>query len=410
MSKPFALMKHPLAKPVLLGALGLAIVAAFAAALWPRPVPVDTSLIGRGPLAATVDEEGKSRIKDVYVISAPTAGRILRSTLKAGHEVRRNQVVAVIEPGVPPFLDLRVRRELEAQIEAARAAVRLAEAEMEQARSELGFAERELKRSTALSKSQVITERQLEKARLDAETRKAALARTEANLELRRRELESALARRTGPEQAPPAGADENTPYVSVGSPVNGRVLKILQESEQVVAQGTPLVEIGDPENLELVVELLSSEAVRVQPGAKALVEGWGGLELAAKADRIEPAGFTKVSALGIEEQRVRVVLALEGDPEQRRRLGHDYRVFVRIVVQESPDALLVPTGALFRKGDAWAVFTVEGGRARTRTIQVGARNSRHAEVLGGLEAGARVILHPSDRVVEGVRVAERRG
>jgi HlyD family secretion protein len=403
-------LKHPLAKPALLAALGLAIVAAFAAALWPRPVPIDSAPVARGPLTVTVDEEGKSRIKDVYVISAPTAGRILRSTLKAGHEVRKGQVVAVIEPSVPPFQDLRVRRELEALIEAARAAVRLAEAEVEAARSELGYAERELARSIPLSKSQVISERQLEKARLDAETRKAALARAEANRELRRRELESAIARRTGPEQAPPAGVDENTPYVSVGAPVNGRVLKVLQESEHVVAQGTPLVEVGDPENLELVVELLSNEAVRVRPGAKAMVEGWGGLQLAAKVDRIEPAGFTKISALGIEEQRVRVILALEGDPEQRRRLGHDYRVFVRIVVEEAMDALLVPTGALFRKGNAWAVFTVESGRARIRTIEVGARNNQHAAVLGGLDAGARVILHPSDRVVEGVRVTERRG
>jgi HlyD family secretion protein len=410
MTKPSALAKHPLVKPALVGALGLAILAAFTAALWPRPVPIDSAPIARGPLTVTVDEEGKSRIRDVYVISAPTSGRILRSTLKAGHEVLKGQVVAVIEPGVPPFLDLRGRRELEAVIEAARAAVRLAEAELAAARTELAYAERELARSIPLSKSQVIPERQLEKARLDAETRKAALARAEANRELRWRELESAIARRIGPEQAPPAGADENTPYVSVGSPIGGRVLKVLQESEHVVAQGTPLVEIGDPQNLELVVELLSNEAVRVRPGARAAVEGWGGLQLGARVERIEPAGFTKVSALGIEEQRVRVILALEGDPAERTGLGHDYRVLVRIVVEASADALLVPTGALFRKGDAWAVFTVAGGRARTTLIEVGARNNRHAEVLEGLEAGARVILHPSDRVVEGVRVAERRG
>jgi hypothetical protein len=172
--------------------------------------------------------------------------------------------------------------------------------------------------------------------------------------------------------------------YVSVAAPVVGRVLKVLQESEQVVLQGTPLVEVGDPENLELVVELLSSEAVRVRPGVAAIVEGWGGLQLAAKVDRVEPAGFTKVSALGIEEQRVNVVLSLIGEPGQRRRLGHDYRVFVRIIVHESANALLVPLGALFRHGEAWAVFVAERSRAQVRIIEVGARNAQHAEVVGG--------------------------
>jgi HlyD family secretion protein len=395
-------------KHVTAAAMALAVVAAFAMALWPRAVPVDTAVISRGPLTVTVDEEGKSRIKDVYVISAPTTGRLLRTSLKGGHEVRKGQVVAVIEPSVPPFLDLRGRRELEALIEAARAAVALAEAELAQSRSELQFAERELERATSLSRTRVIAERQLEKARLDVDTRKAALARAEANRELRRRELESALARRTGPDDARAAGTDEVTPYVSVSAPVVGRVLKVLQESEQVVLQGTPLVEVGDPENLELVVELLSSEAVRVRPGAAAIVEGWGGVQLAAKVDRVEPAGFTKISALGIEEQRVKVVLSLTGEPAQRRRLGHDYRVFVRIVVHQSADSLLVPLGALFRQGEAWAVFIVERSRARVRIVEVGARNAQHAEIVGGLAAGERVILHPSDRILEGVRVERR--
>jgi len=396
-------------KRLLLSGLVLAIVAAFTIGLWPRAVPVDTAPIARGPLRVTVDEEGKSRIKEVYVLSAPAAGRLLRSTLKAGDKVRKGQVVAVIAPSVPPFLDLRSRRELEALIEAARAAVSLAEAELAQASSELKFAERELERAASLSRTQVIAERQLEKARLDVDTRKAALARAEATVELRQRELESALARRTGPDDPAAAGSDETTPYVSVAAPVAGHVLKILQENEQVVLQGTPLVEIGDPDELELVVELLSTEAVRVQPGAPATVEGWGGPEFPAKVERIEPAGLTKVSALGIEEQRVKVVLALPGETSQRRSLGHDYRVFVRITVYETAEALLVPLGALFRQGEAWAVFTIERGRARLRLVEVGPRNARHAEVVGGLVAGERVILYPSDRVLDGVRVTERR-
>lgn len=395
-------------KWVLPAGLALAVLTALAVALWPRAVPVDTALVTRGPMRVTVDEEGKSRIKDVYVVSAPASGRVLRSSLEAGDEVRKDEtIVAVIEPGAPPFLDLRGRRELEAQIEAARAAVELAKAEVAQVRSELEFAERELKRATSLSRTQIIPERSLEKARLDAETRKAALARAEANQELRQRELESAIARRTGPDD-PDVFAESASCCVTVRAPVSGRVLKIVQESEQVVAQGSPLLEVGNPENLELIVELLSADAVKVRPGAAASIEGWGGDPLAAKVERVEPAGFTKVSALGIEEQRVRVVLSLAASPDQHSRLGHDYRVFVRITVHEAADALLVPLGALFRHREAWAVFVFEGGRARLRTIEVGHRNATHAEVVKGLTAGQRVIQHPSDRIVEGVRVAER--
>lgn len=401
-------MTRSLRTRLLLSGVIAAIVAAFVIAFWPRSVPVDTAYIARGPLRVTVDEEGKSRIKDVYVVSAPTSGRLLRSTLKQGDDVRKGAtVVAVIEPSVPPFLDLRSRRELEALIEAARAAVRLADAELAQARSEFKFAERELARASSLNQSRVIPDRQLEKARLDVDTRNAAVARAGANRELRLRELSSALARQTGPDD-PAAGSDEATPYVAVRAPIGGRVLKLVQESEQVVMQGAPLVEIGDPSNLELVVELLSTEAVRVQPGALATIEGWGGLELAATVHRVEPAGFTKISALGIEEQRVKIVLTLLGETDQRRRLGHDYRVFVRITVQDTADALRVPLGALFRQGDAWTVFTVQNGRAHAVPVEIGARNAYHAEVVGGLEAGTRVILHPSDRVLEAVRVTER--
>jgi HlyD family secretion protein len=333
---------------------------------------------------------------------------VLRSSLEAGDKVRKDEtIVAVIEPGAPPFLDLRGQRELEALIEAARAAVALAGAEVTQARSELDFAQRELERANSLARAQIIPERTLEKARLDADTRRAALARSEANRELRQRELESAIARRTGPHD-PDVFSESASCCVTVRSPVSGRVLKIVQESEQVVAQGSPLLEVGNPENLELVVELLSADAVKVQPGAAATVESWGGPPLAARVDRVEPAGFTKVSALGIEEQRVRVVLSLATSPDQHTRLGHDYRVFVRIVVHESPDTLLVPLGALFRHGKAWAVFVAEGGRARLKTVDVGHRNEIHAEVVKGLSAGERVIQHPSDRIADGVRVAER--
>jgi HlyD family secretion protein len=193
---------------------------------------------------------------------------------------------------------------------------------------------------------------------------------------------------------------------VNVRAPASGRVLRLIQESERVVVAGTPVVEIGDPENLELVVELLSVDAVKVREGATASVEGWGGPPLTAKVTRVEPAGFTKVSALGIEEQRVRTILRLENTSPISDQLGHDFRVFVKIRVYEAPNALRVPISALFRKRDQWTLYTVERGRARSVAVELGQRNTLFAEVLGGLAEGATVVLHPSDRVGDGVRVS----
>jgi HlyD family secretion protein len=383
----------------------VALAGALAWAMWPKPVGVDFAQATRGPLLVTADEEGKTRIKDVYTVSAPIGGKLVRLSLEAGDRVKKDvTTVAVIEPNAPPFLDVRALRELEAQIEASKAAVALAEAEVRQAESELEFAENELTRARALMRSKTISERTMERARIDADTRRAILARAKSNLEVRKRELDSAQARQIGPEEAwkgeVPVGC-----CVTVRAPVSGRVLRLIQESERVVLPGTPLVEIGDPANLELVVEYLSVDAVKVREGARAAVEGWGGPALIAKVTRVEPAGFTKVSALGIEEQRVRVVLALANPGEAAERLGHEYRVVVKIEIYESAKALRVPISALFRKGDQWAVFTVTGGRARLTPIEIGQRNTTFAEALRGLTEGATVLLHPSDRIDDGTRV-----
>lgn len=388
---------------VVAGLVALAGVLAWA--MWPKPVGVDFAQLTRGPLLVTVDEEGKTRIKDVYTVSAPIGGKLVRLSLEAGDRVKKDvTTVAVIEPNAPPFLDVRALRELEAQIEASKAAVALAEAEIRQAESELEFAESELTRARTLMRSKTISERTMERARIDVDTRRATLARAKSNLDVRKREQESAQARLTAPEEAwkgeVPVGC-----CVTVRAPVSGRVLRLIQESERVVLAGTPLVEIGDPANLELVVEYLSVDAVKVREGAKAAVEGWGGPALIAKVTRVEPAGFTKVSALGIEEQRVRVVLALANSSEAAERLGHEYRVVVKIEIYESAKALRVPISALFRKGDQWAVFTVSGGRARLTPVEIGQRNTTFAEVLRGLTEGATVLLHPSDRVDDGTRV-----
>jgi HlyD family secretion protein len=304
----------------------------------------------------------------------------------------------------PAFLDVRTLREAEAHVEAAKANVALAQAETNQAAAELEFAQSELARAHALIRSKAISERTLERARIDAETRQASLARAKASLEVRKRELESAQARLIAPEEAwkgeVPAGC-----CVTVKAPVNGRVLRVLQESERVIVAGTPLIEIGDPENLELVVDLLSADAVKVAEGAAAVVDAWGGKSLTAKVTRVEPAGFTKVSALGIEEQRVRTILKLQDVAEGVDKLGHQYRVFVRIAVYEATSALRVPISALFRRGEQWVVYVVENGRTRGVALQIGQRNAAFAEVLQGLDEGALVVLHPSDRVHERTRV-----
>ena len=389
----------------LIAAGGAAIMIALGWALWPKPVAVEIARFQRGPFLVTVDEEGKTRIKDVYTVSAPITGKLVRLALEAGDTVQKDKTaVSIIEPTAPAFLDVRTMRDLQAQFEAGKALVGLAEAEVRQAAAELQFAQSELERAQSLMRSKTISDRALERARIDADLRQAALARAQAGLEARRRELESAQARLTGPEEAAkgevPAGC-----CVTVHAPVSGRVLRVIQESERVVLAGTPLVEIGDPAQLEIVVELLSADAVKVREGAMATIEGWGGTPLAARVTRIEPAGFTKISALGIEEQRVRTILKLEIGGEAVDRLGHEFRVFARILVYEAPDALRMPISALFRKRDRWSVYTVERGRARSTPIEIGQRNASYAEVLSGLPEGAAVILHPSDRVADGVRV-----
>jgi HlyD family secretion protein len=399
-SSPTLLVKRSL---IALGAVALA--GALTWSLWPKPLLVEVAEIRRGPIVVTVDEEGKTRIKDVFTVSAPISGKLVRLSLDAGDRVKKDTtVVANIEPMAPAFLDVRATRELEAQLEAAKAAVALAEAEVNLAAAELEFAQSELRRAQSLIKNKIISERALERSRVDVDTRQAALTRARANLDVRKRELESSQARLIGPEEAwkgeVPVGC-----CVAVRAPVSGRVLRLIQESERVVVAGTPLLEIGDPANLEIIVDLLSADAVKVVEGATATIEGWGGPPVAAKVTRVEPAGFTKVSALGIEEQRVRTLLQLEKSEQFADRVGHEFRVFVRITIGQSADAIRLPIGALFRKGEEWAAFVVEHGRARSVVIDIARRNANFAEVLKGLTDGALVILHPSDRVADGVRV-----
>lgn len=393
----------------LTAAVLLAIAAAFVYAFMPQPVLIDTYTINRGPLRVTVDEEGETRIREIYVVSAPIGGKVQRSPREVGDAVEKGRtLLAVIQPEDPSFLDVRKRRELEAAVAAAEASISFTEAEIRRAKSELAFAQSDLKRTKSLAERGTVSQRTLEQAALEVEVREAGLAEAEANLLLRKRELESAKARLIGPEEAGDTGSATSC-CVEVVAPESGRVLKIHHESEQVVQAGSPLLEIGDPGDLEIVVDLLSTDAVKVSPGATAYIEGWGrpGI-LTAEVRRIDPAGFTKVSALGIEEQRVNTVLDIRSPRKEWADLGHDYRVFVRISVWESDDSLRVPLSALFRHGGDWAVFTVEDDRARLTKVAIGERNAEYAEVISGLNESDVVILHPSDTISDGVLVATR--
>lgn len=386
---------------------GLAAVAVIAALVWamrPAPVAVDLAPVVRAPLEVTVEDEGTTRIREVYTVSAPTMGKMLRSSLDVGDPVEAGKtVVAEFEPSDPTFLDVRARRVGEASVDAAAAAVGLAEAQVAQARSQLAFARGDLDRARELAARRTISERALEKAGLDVATAESAVASAVATLEVRRRELESARASLIQPGEG---GARAAGCCISVTAPASGRVLRLIARSEQVVQAGSPLLDIGDPTDLEVVVDLLSRDAVRVKPGDGARIDGWGGpTTLTATVRRVEPAGRTKVSALGIEEQRVKVVLDFTDPPAARLALGHDFRVVARIVVTRVDAALQAPIGALFRDGEDWAVFVVVDGRARLRHVRLGERNQRVAEVVDGLAEGERIIRHPSESVREGVAV-----
>lgn len=377
-------------------------------ALLPDPVAVDLQEIRKGEMEVTVDEEGVTRIREIYTVSAPVGGRILRSPTEVGDEIEKNStVVATMEPSAPSFLDERSRKEAEAQAYAARAGAALAQTQLERAEAELEFAKSDLDRAEELAPKGAISERALEEARLALKTREAARKSALADLEVRRQELARALAGLIEPTNA--ESDSGGTCCIQIKSPESGKVLKIMVESEQVIASGTPLLEIGNPDDLEVVIELLSSDAVKVKEGAKAYIDRWGGNGvLTARVRRIEPAGFKKISALGVEEQRVNVLLDFTDDKEKWSRLGHDFRVFARIVTWRSDAVLRVPIAALFREKDEWAVFVFADGKAELRRIKIGERNQYTAQVVEGLKEGDQVVLHPSDRIRDGTNIAKR--
>ncbi|MDE2383818.1 MAG: efflux RND transporter periplasmic adaptor subunit [Alphaproteobacteria bacterium] len=379
-----------------------ALVAGLAWALWPKPVPVEAVAIGRHDVDITIDDEGKSRVRDVFAVSAPIAGALARINLHAGDAVTgKSSVVASIRPVAPPLLDKRSRRIAETAVDAAKASVDLATAQLRQSEAQASFLKAELDRAENLVHRGAIAERAYDKAVLDSAVAGSDLERAKANLAVQQQQLESAEAVLS--QDAAEAG--NGACCVDVVAPVSGEVLRVMTESEQVVQPGTPLVEIGDTRDIEITADLLSRDAVRVAPGAKARIDGWGGGPLMAEVVSVSPAAATKVSALGIEEQRVSVTLKLLNGSSSGPRLGHGFRVLVHIVVWHGGKLLTVPVGALFRTGPDWTVYVVKDGVAQLKPVTLGERNDEWAVVASGLEEGERVILHPGDTVANGTQV-----
>lgn len=387
--------------PVL--AIGLLLLLFIVSSLRPKPQPIDVLPVERGALQVTIDEEGETRVRDRFVVSAPLAARVERIELEPGDPVKAGEtVVALLRPVDPSLLDARSAGEAEAGARAAESFLRQAQAERERAAAELRFAELEQKRMSRLAQEQIVAQDQNQAAELRASTAREALLAAEAAVSRARHELERARAMYRPDPRA--GGAP-----IALKAPVDGVLLRRFRESESVVQAGERLLEIGAADQLEIVSDLLSTDAVRVAPGGRVLVEQWGGAALEGKVRRVEPAGFTKFSALGVEEQRVNVIIDFASPAEAFARLGDGYRVEVRIVTYENGDALKVPNSALFRDNSDWAAYTMVDGKAALRRVKIGERNGREAEVLEGLKVGAQVILHPSDLIKDGVLVEVRK-
>ena len=371
--------------------------------LWLRPAPAkaDIAKASRGPLRVTVDGEGKTRVRDRYVVAAPVAGRLRRISLRHGDEVSHGQVIALIEPLPLSPLDPRQRAESIGRVNAAEDAKVEIDRLVERNKVSYEQARRDLERSETLARSGVISQQEVEKAQTAVATTWREYEAAKSKSESAAHEVEVARAALLTMNQS---GIPNNIAGpVKVQAPTAGRVLHVLEESERVVTAGTSLVELSNPSKLEVVIELLSTDAVKVRIGALVIIEGWGGPRaLEAHVRMIEPSAFTKVSALGIEEQRVNVVADLT---ERSSELGDNYRVEGRIVVWETNLALRVPVSALFRRGEKWSLFVVENGVARLHDVDVGQRTPFEAEIKSGLEEGAAVIVHPSNQIIDGARV-----
>jgi len=370
----------------------------------PNPVDVEASEVSRGALVVTVDEDGQTRVIDRYLVSAPIAGNLGRIELDAGDAIKAGQVLARLVPLLPPLLDARSRAEAQARVDAALAVKAQAQAAVNRARVALDFAEKEAARARAVVEQGGLALSDAERA--ISEERRSKEDLRSANFGGRVAEHELELARSAFLRLS---GKGDDDEQMEIVSPVDGQVLSILQQSEGVVQAGTPVIEVGDPAALEIVVDVLSQDATRIKPGATAEIVRWGGKRpLRAHVRLVEPSAFTKLSALGVEEQRVNVIIDLDEPRDAWATLGDGYRVEARISIWEDEDVLRVPASAVFRHDEQWATFVVENGKAVIRDVELGETNGLETELVSGLEEGETVIAYPSDSVRDGVSVRAR--
>lgn len=383
---------------------GALLIALIVVGLWPRAVPVEIATVVRGPLVVTVDEEGMTRVKNRYLVSAPVAGQLRRIDWKAGAVVEAGKtVLAVLETSGADFLDARSQAQAEARVSAAEAAREAALAQKERATSAAKMFTADLERLKELFAKKVLSPQEFDVAQMRADTTAQDARAAEFALKVAEFELQQAravLTRGAG-------GSATNAEPLVITSPVSGRILRVFQESARVVPAGFSLLELGDPTDLEARIEVLSRDGVAIKPGARVTLEQWGGPEpLQARVRLVEPSGFTKISALGVEEQRVYVVADFLDPIEKRPTLGDNYRVEARVVIWENASALRAPAGGLFQRAGSWQAFAVEGGRARVRTVRVGRSNGVESEVLEGLSEGEQLVVYPGDKVSDGTRIA----
>lgn len=394
---------------ILAGMVGLALIAALVWALLPQPVAVDLVAARVAPMEVTVTAEGITRVRDPWQVTAPVTGNTTRSPVEVGDRVVDGEtVIAVIQPAEPAFLDARARRLAEAAVTEAEAAVRLAEAQLSRAEVELEHFEADFDRNRTLAARGTVSVTMLENSAQAAASARAAREAAQAELELTRATLERARAQLMGPEAQDPDRAPADC-CIRITAPLSGTVLEVADLNARLVQAGSPLVSIGNLDDLEIEVDLLSADTIGIAPGTRAHVERWGGEGvIEAEVRRIDPSAFTRVSALGIEEQRVRLALDILTPPEARIGLGDRYRVYVRLVVWSDPAVLQVPRSALFRQDGQWAVFVAQDGRAELQTVETGRMTADWVQVLSGITEGQSVVAYPGARVAEGVRLTAR--
>ena len=398
-------------------AIGIVLLLGLTYAFWPQPLRVDIGEATLAPMVMTIDEEAKTRVHDAYIVSAPIAGRLLRVDVEAGEKVVSGEtVIANLLPAPPAALDARSREQAEASVEAAMAALRLARSQLNAALADQDLAEAQFNRYQELAPLAATQER-VDQATREVRAANAAVDTAKSAISVREAELARARAQLISFSETPPLGqmpeGDIDADYldaIPLTAPISGQILRIIQKSEMTLQAGTPILEIGDVSNdLEIVAELLSIDAVQVNAGQRVIIDNWGGAHtLEGVVQRVEPWGFTKFSALGVEEQRVNAIIQFTNPLGERDGLGHGFRVETRIVVWEDKNALTVPSAALFRDDGDWAVFTITNGRAKLTSVKVARNNGVSAAIESGLVAGQKLVLYPGPGINDGTRIAQR--